>query len=97
MNGTYNVSLHTPIGVQKGTVTLMEENGALRGSIRAMGSTSTFQNGKVSGNAFEFSGILNAGFFNFSYTAKGTIDGDTLNAVATTNTGAFQIIGTRQA
>lgn len=95
MNDTYRVTLQTPFGTQKGTVTFVDDNGILSGSIRAMGNTSFFKNGKISENAFEFSGILNAGFFNLRYTAKGTIEGDILKSVALTNSGTFQINGTR--
>lgn len=95
MNDTYSVTLQTPFGIQKGTVTFVDDNGMLSGSIRTMGNTSSFRNGKVNGNSFEFSGILNAGFFSISYTTKGSIDGDTLKAVALTNFGTFRINGTR--
>ncbi|HEX2926600.1 MAG TPA: hypothetical protein VHP38_10150 [Ruminiclostridium sp.] len=95
MNGTYSVALQTPFGAQKGTITFVDDKGMLSGSIRTMGSTNFFKNGKINGNSFEFSGILNAGFFNFRYTAKGTIEGDTLKAVALTDSGTFQINGIR--
>lgn len=97
MNGTYNVTLHTPIGVKNGTITFFNKNEMLNGSIRTMGNTSFFMNGKTHGNSFEFSGILNAGFFRISYTAKGTVIGDVLKAVASTKIGTFQINGTRTA
>ena len=95
MDSIFNVSLLTPIGLQKGTITFVEQNGGLSGSIRTMGSTNLFRNGKMNGHSFEFSGILNLGFFNPKYIAKGTIDGNTLKAVATTDFGTFQINGTR--
>jgi len=97
MNGTFNITLYTPIGPQRGFLTLTDENGALRGSIRAMGNTNYYRSGKADGNSFEFSGILNAGFFNIRYSAKGTIDGDTLKAKVTTDSGIFQMDGTRTA
>lgn len=95
MNGTFHITLRTPFGLEKGILTFVDENGKLSGSIRAMGSTSLFKDGKMNGNSFEFSGILNASLFNFSYTAKGVVNGDTIQAVATTNSGTFQIHGTR--
>lgn len=95
MNDTFSISMNTPMGVKKGTITLTEENGALSGSIRTMGSKSTFRDGIITGNSFEFSGVLNAGFFRFRYHAKGRIEGDTLQATAVTNSGTFQIRGTR--
>lgn len=95
MNGTFNVTLRTPIGPKNGIITFVDKGGILNGSIRTMGSTNLFENGKISDNLFEFSGILNAGFITFRYTAKGAIDGDTINAAATTNYGTFQIKGIR--
>ncbi len=97
MNGTYNITLHTPMGTQSGILTLTNHNGVLNGSIRTMGNTSAFKNGKVRGNSFEFSGILDVGFFKINYAAKGTVEGNTLKATATTNSGVFHINGTRVA
>jgi hypothetical protein len=96
MSGTFNVTMRTPMGPTSGVLTLADESGTLSGSIRTMGSTSYFRNGKADGNSFEFSGILNAGFFNFRYTVRGTVDGDVLKAVAITDSGTFQISGTRR-
>jgi hypothetical protein len=97
LNGTFTITLLTPIGPQNGILTFADERGILSGSIRAMGVTNPFRNGKINGNSFEFSGTLNAGFINLRYNAKGTIVGNTLKAVVTTNSGTFQISGTRKA
>jgi len=95
MNGTFSITIGTPIGSQKGVVTFVDESGKLSGSIRAMGNTNLFKNGKMVGNSFEFSGILDIGLFKFTYTAKGTIVENALKGVATTNSGSFQMSGTR--
>ena len=95
MNASFNITIDTPIGSQKGVVTFVDENGALSGSIRAMGNTNFFKKGKIVDNSFTFSGILDVGFFKFAYTAKGTIVGNELKAVATTSSGTFQMRGTR--
>lgn len=95
MNGSFNVTLRTPIGPQKGVITFIDEKGLLSGSIRVMGINSPFRNGKMNGNSFEFSGNLNTGFIMIKYNAKGTIIGNTIKAIATTNSGTFQINGTR--
>lgn len=97
MDGTFNITLYTPIGPQSGILSLTDDNGALRGSIHAMGYTNYFRNGKASGNSFDLSEILNAGFFNIRYSAKGMIDGNALNAKVTTDSGIFQLNGTRKA
>lgn len=95
MNGTFNVALDTPIGTVNGVLVFIDEHGILSGSIRTMGITSYFKSGKINGNSFTFSGTLNTGFSNFEYTAKGTVSGNTIKAVAATGSATFQIHGTR--
>lgn len=95
MNGTYNVTLITPFGPKEGTIVFTDRNGVLSGYIHAMGDTSDFKSGKINGNAFEFSGILNAGFFNIKYTAKGTIERNALKGTVNTNLGTFQMSGVK--
>lgn len=97
MGGTFDVILNTPAGPKKGVLTMAERDGTLSGSIRAMGAASFFSNGRAKGNSFEFSGILNAGFFRIRYTARGTVEGDTLKAAAATDLGTFGMSGTRTA
>lgn len=95
MGGTFDVTLNTPIGSKKGILTMIEQNGMLSGSIRAMGRTNSFSNGRVNGNSFEFSGLLDMGLFRIRYTAKGTVEGNTLKATAATDAGTFRMSGTR--
>ena len=95
MGGTFDVTLTTPIGPKRGILTMVEKDGTLSGSIRAMGNTSFFRNGRAAGNSFEFSGVLDAGFFRTRYTVRGTVEGDTLRAAAATDLGTFRMSGTR--
>ncbi len=93
MNGTYHITLLTPIGAKRGDITFTDHNGALSGSIRAMGGIQNFKGGKTDGTAFEFSGILNTGLFNIRYTADGTAEGNALRGKVRTNLGTFQMQG----
>lgn len=93
MNGTYNITLITPFGPQKGTVVFTDCNGVLSGSIHALGDTSYFKGGKTGDNSFDFSGTLNTGFFTIRYAANGTAEGNILNGSVKTNLGTFQIRG----
>ncbi len=95
MNGTFKVSLATPMGTYNGTVKFLDQNGVLSGSLHAMGSDNPFVNGKVVGNNFEFAGTIKIGFNKFEYTAKGTVTGDILKADASTKFGIMKIKGTR--
>ena len=95
MNGTFKISLATPMGRKNGTISLAEEDGALVGSLRALGHENPIKNGKVSGNNFEFSGALKTGFGKIEYSAVGMINGDILTANAKTKYGIMKINGTR--
>jgi hypothetical protein len=95
MTDAFKISMVTPIGKKDGTIRLTNDNGVLSGYIKVMGSISYIKDGTITGNSFEFSGILHAAFFQFKYHATGTIEGDSFKAVASTNSGAFQINGTR--
>ncbi len=94
MNGTFHVTLGTPIGPQSGTITFVDHDGSLSGSIRAMGNTNYFT-GSANGDSFRISGVLSAGFFRFPYTAQGTVSGSVLQGTATTSAGVFQMNGTK--
>jgi hypothetical protein len=94
MSGTYKVTLSTPFGPRSGLLQLIDDNGSLHGSIRAMGFTSPFSGGTVNGGNFEFSGVLNAGFGRIPYKASGTVTGSALTATAATKFGNLRISGT---
>lgn len=94
INGTYRVTLSLPIGAKSGTISFADNGGTLSGTIRAMGSSSPFT-GHSSGNHFTIRGVLNAGFFRFSFTADGTADGQSLRGTARSNAGSFPINGTK--
>jgi hypothetical protein len=95
MNGTFKVSMSTPLGLKSGTISFVDEDGCLSGSINALGNENPLMNGKSSGNDFEFDGVLKTGFGKIDYTAKGTISGDKLQATANTKYGTMKIIGKR--
>lgn len=96
MNGTYRISLRTPLGMQNGMISFVQDGESLSGFIRTMGKTNHFKNGKVKDNSFHFSGMLNAGLLNINYNANGMIvEGNKLKATARTNFGAFQIWGAK--
>lgn len=95
MNGTFKISLKTPMGIKNGAVTLVDKNGVLTGSLRALGNEIPICNGKSSGNTFEFDGVLKTGFGKIEYKVKGTIIGNVLEATAKTKYGLMQIKGTR--
>lgn len=48
-NGTWAVTINTPMGKQEGTLILNQEGDSLSGSMAAQGDTAEIKNGKVEG------------------------------------------------
>ncbi|WP_242953542.1 hypothetical protein [Clostridium merdae] len=95
VNASYRISMRTPIGLQNGILFIAEEGDSIRGSIRTMGNTSYFKNGKLRNNTFEFSGILNTGLMRLKYSAKGKITESKLDATVKTDYGVYSLAGMR--
>lgn len=49
-DGTYNVTINTPMGSQQGTLVLNQSGGDLNGTMEAQGDTAEIMNGKVDGD-----------------------------------------------
>lgn len=95
INGTYSISMQMPDGVETGKVTFTETEGRLNGTLKAGNASSSFSDGMVNGNHFEFSGIMKKLFLKIPYTAKGEVQGNILSATADTKYGIFNIKGSR--
>ena len=99
VSGTYLIALQTPMGLERGLLTLQESGGVLSGSIQTRGRISRFTGGRCSGDGdgaqFSFQGILSLGLVKIPYTARGTVRGDALDAVADTRSGSFPLRGQR--
>lgn len=96
MNGVYNIIINTPMGVEAGRLTLfVREGDKLSGILSIIGCETDFTGGKIFGNKFEFEGELHKILEKYYFTAKGTINGDTLKGEADTKFGKLPITGTR--
>lgn len=95
IDGVYAISMETPMGMEKGTLTLIDEAGVLHGTVKTGGSASPFASGQTDGQRFSFSGILRKSIFKIAYRASGEVIGDTLTAEADTKYGKFIIRGKR--
>lgn len=93
MNGTYNITMQTPMGMEKGTITFTQDGDTLSGSLNILRGNNPFSGGKVEGNEFVFSGEIKKLITKIPYTAKGTLEGDLLTAVADTKYGKLAIKG----
>ena len=85
--------MNTPFGIQQGRITFIIKDEYLTGALEGMGSKSKFNNGKINGNRFEFSGQIRTLITNMQYTAKGTLNKDMLSASVSTKYGVFSVTG----
>lgn len=96
VDGTYAISMRTPLGLHEGSVVLSSLGDALSANISINGVGSMRQNGSCSGDEFQLSGSIKLfllGRVNFDIS--GLVAGDTLKATCATNKGTFDIMGSR--
>ncbi len=95
MEGKYNISMQTHMGLEKGTIEFIVNGNSLSGTLIAKGVTSNFSGGTVDGNEFEFSGEFKKLIKKISYTAKGKVECNNLTAIVRSKFGNFTVRGTK--
>ena len=95
VDGTYNITVNSPMGAQASSVTLKADGSTLTGTQSAQGQTADIANGKVDGNNVSWSNQVTTPFpMTLEFT--GTVDGDTLNgSVKAGSFGSFPFTGGR--
>ncbi|TMJ04567.1 MAG: hypothetical protein E6G97_06340 [Alphaproteobacteria bacterium] len=94
-DGTWNLTMQTPMGERRSTLTLSTAGGTLTGKQEAEGNTTDIAEGTVNGNELSWKvSITNP--MPLTLTFNGTVDGNTLNGSADTGMfGSFPFEGTR--
>ena len=94
-DGTWNLTMETPMGERRSTITLSTAGGALTGKQEAEGNTTDIAEGSVSGNSVSWKvSITNP--MPLTLTFSGTVDGNSMNGTADTGMfGSFPFQGTR--
>ena len=94
-DGTWNLTMDTPMGERRSTLTLSTAGGTLTGKQEAEGNTTDIAEGTVNGNELSWKvSITNP--MPLTLTFNGTVDGNTLNGSADTGMfGSFPFQGTR--
>jgi len=95
IDGTYDVTVETPLGSIKGTVVLCQKGDELTGKFAIMGKEAEFAGGAITGNQCTFNGEMAPPLGNIPYAINGTIEGDTFAATAETQMGNMAISGVR--
>lgn len=94
-DGTYKVTVKTPLGKQKGTLTILTAGDVFSGSLETSSGTSNFSGGSISGNELRWQAETKTpmGAFEVAYTA--TIEGDQISGMAATPMGSAPLEGVR--
>ena len=94
-DGTWNLTMQTPMGERRSTLTLSTAGGTLTGTQQAEGDTTDISEGTVNGNDVSWKvAITNP--MPLTLTFSGTGDGNSLNGSADTGMfGSFPFQGTR--
>ena len=94
-DGTWNLTMQTPMGERRSTLTLATSGGSLTGSQEAEGNTTDITDGSVSGNDVSWKvAITNP--MPLTLTFSGSVNGNTLNGTADTGMfGSFPFEATR--
>ena len=94
-DGTWNLTMQTPMGERRSTLTLSTAGGALSGQQEAEGNTTDIADGSVSGDNVSWKvSITNP--MPLTLTFSGTVDGNSMTGSADTGMfGSFPFEGTR--
>ena len=94
-DGTWNLTMQTPMGERRSTLTLSTAGGTLTGTQEAEGNTTDIADGSVSGDNVSWKvAITNP--MPLTLTFSGSVNGNTLNGTADTGMfGSFPFEGTR--
>ena len=94
-DGTWNLTMQTPMGERRSSLTLSTAGGKLTGTQEAEGNTTEIADGSVNGNDLSWKvAITNP--MPLTLTFSGSVNGNTLNGTADTGMfGSFPFEGTR--
>lgn len=95
LDGNWNIEINSPMGLQKGTLELKTDGGALSGSQSAMGSSSPIAGGKAEGDRGTWASSITSPMpmtLEFEVTASGDALTGSVKAGAF---GSFPLKGTR--
>lgn len=93
LDGTYKISLNTPMGDVSGTLRLYTNGNNVQGVLEVMGMKSNFNGLKISNDKCKFSDTLKTPFGNFNYTATCTVLGTGIELDVNTSQGNLKLNG----
>ena len=96
VDGTFKLTVNTPMGTQTPTLTLKEDGGALSGTIDGQAGKQAFSGGTVDGNKASWEMTINAMGQDITLSCTATVDGDSITGSMSTPMGAADFTGQRE-
>jgi len=93
VDGTYDISMQTPVGAQPGKIVLKVEGDAVVGTMQNQMGTEPIQNGEVNDDEFQFLVEAKTPMGPIKMTVKGKVEGDELTGQAISPFGPAPIKG----
>lgn len=95
VNGTWALTMQTPIGERKSTLTLTTNGNALTGTLAAEGRSTTILDGKANGNTVSWTAAIKNPM-PLTLEFQGKIDGNAIaGSVSAGNVGSWPFTGSR--
>jgi hypothetical protein len=93
LDGTYDVTVRTPMGAQRGKLTIQTSGDAFSGSLETKSGASNFTGGSINGNHLQWQAETKTPMGAFDVTYKATLDGEKLTGEAATPLGTAPLEG----
>ncbi len=93
MQRQFTVTLHVPLGERRGTLCFTRQDGAINGTLEALGKQSPFSGTASADGRLRLDGHMHAPRRSFPFHAEGYANGNTLELIVTGDRYAFRITG----
>jgi hypothetical protein len=94
VDGTWNMTVNSPMGAQPGTLALKANGSALEGTMTGPQGALALEDGKIDGNSVSWT--LNVAQMGMKINFSGTVDGDKMSGEAELGSfGKATFVGTR--
>ncbi|MBA3769526.1 MAG: hypothetical protein H0X08_03350 [Blastocatellia bacterium] len=95
IGGVYSINIEIPGQALSATLTFVQSGSAFTGTMVSQLGTTPFSDGRVSGNNFTFSGVVQFGGANLDVTVSGRASGNEISGTVTTPQGPANFTGTK--
>lgn len=95
VDGTYNITMNTPIGSQQAKLTLKSDGNTLNGIYESMMGAEEFSGGTVDGNRCEWNATAKTPMGPLKMKISATVDGDKISGQAVSPFGTSTFEGSK--